>query len=86
MAERETDLSPTIKMKLLNIDAASRILYKDYTGSQLVAGSSVYDVPLGYSKNKQILVNGLLDALKSLFPSETYVRTSFDTKMGFVIG
>lgn len=87
VTERGADLTPTIKMKLLNIEAAASLLLKDdYKGSHLPTDSSVYDVPLGYSKNKQILVTGLLDALKSLFPSETYVRTCVDTKMGFVIG
>lgn len=87
MAERGTELSPTIKMKLLNIEAAARLLTKDYKASKpLPANSPIFDVPFNYTKNKQILVNGLLDALKSLFPSETYVRTNYDTKMGFVIG
>lgn len=70
-------------MKLLNIDAAARLLHTDYKGERL---SPVFEVPLSHSKNKQILVSGLLDALKSLFASETYVRTHVDTKMGFVIG
>lgn len=87
VTERGADLSPTIKMKLLNIEAAASLLMRnDYKGSHLPADSSIYDVPLAYSKNKQILVTGLLDALKSLIPSETYVRTGVDTKMGFVIG
>lgn len=87
VTERGADLSPTIKMKLLNIEAAASLLMRnDYKGSHLPGDSSIYDVPLAYSKNKQILVTGLLDALKSLIPSETYVRTGVDTKMGFVIG
>lgn len=75
-------------MKLLNIDAAARLLQNDYKGDRLSATSnaSIYEVPLTHSKNKNILVNGLLDSLKSLFASESSVRTHVDTKMGFVIG
>lgn len=87
LLERE-QLSPTIKMKLLNIDAAARLLQTDYKGDSLstTSNASIYEVPLGHNKNKQILVNGLLDALKSLFASESSVRTHVDTKMGFVMG
>lgn len=74
-----------MKMKLLNIDSATQLL-PDYSGSRLPSDSSVFEVPLVHSKNKQILVSGMLDALKSLFSAESYVRTNFDTKMGFVIG
>lgn len=87
LVDRE-QLSPTIKMKLLNIDGAARLLQTGYTGDKLSATSNatVFEVPLTHSKNKQVLVNGLLDALKSLFASESSVRTHVDTKMGFVIG
>lgn len=84
--DRGADLSATIKMKLLNINAAAELLTSKYDGAKLAANSSIFDVPIVHNKNKQILVNGLLDALKSLFPSEKFVRTNTDSKMGFVIG
>lgn len=73
-------------MKLLNINAAAELLISKYDGAKLATNSTIFDVPIVHNKNKQILVSGLLDALKSLFPSEKFVRTNVDSKMGFVIG
>lgn len=84
--ERADDLSPIIKMKLLNINAATQLLQPAYNGSKLSAKSSIFSVPIVHNKNKLILVNGLLDALKSLFSSDILLRTNTDTSMGFVIG
>ena len=85
VVERGADLSATMKMKLLNINSSTDLL-ENYKGIRLASNSTIFDLPITYSKNKQILVNGLLDALKSLLTSETYVKTHVDTKMGFVIG
>lgn len=73
-------------MKLLNINAATKLLKPTYKGSKLSEKSSIFSVPITPSKNKQILINGLLDTLKSLFSSDALLRTNFDTSMGFVIG
>lgn len=72
-------------MKLLNINAYARTILKDYKGSQLSGDSVIFETPLAHSKEKQQLVNGMLDALKSLMSIENYVKTHVDTKMGFVI-
>lgn len=71
-------------MKLLNINAVSKLILPDYNGIRLSEGS-VFSVPFLKSKTKQTLVNGMLDALKSLMTSDTYVKVHHDTKMGFVI-
>lgn len=88
VAERagSTDLTPTTKLKLLNIDAATELQSTTYTGDRLAASSTVFEAPLQHGKNKVVLVDGMLDALKSLFASEANVRTNVNTKMGFLIG
>ncbi|XP_067618070.1 FAST kinase domain-containing protein 4 [Eurosta solidaginis] len=79
------DLSPTSKMKLLNLNGYAQLIAKEYKGSLLAADSSVHTLPLAHSKNKQILVNGMLDALKSLLPNSNYLKSLQDSKMGFLI-
>jgi FAST kinase-like protein, subdomain 2 len=74
-------------MRLLNINAAGKYLTTEpYTGSCLASESGVFDVPYSHTKAKQVLVAGMLDALKSLLSSEANVKTHVDSKMGFVIG
>lgn len=84
--ERKADLLPIMKLKLLNINAAAKCLKPKYNGPVLAEDSEIFSVPLEHSKNKNILLNGLLDALKSLFTSSNLIRTHYDTRMGFVIG
>lgn len=86
MFEKQADLTPTMKLKLLNINAAAKFLNRKYNGPVLAEDSEIFSVPLEHSKNKNILVSGLLDALKSLFSSSNLIRTHQDTRMGFVIG
>lgn len=86
VAERGKNLTPTLKMKLLNINAYAKHIYANYSGSTLLPDGTVYSIPFAYSKTKQILVNGLLDTLKGLFTSQSYIRTMHDTKMGFILG
>lgn len=83
--ERKGELPATTKLKLLNIDAATALQATPYQGDRLTQ-DTVFEAPLQHSKNKVILVDGMLDALKSLFASETYVKTNVNTKMGFQIG
>lgn len=75
-----------MKLKLLNINAASKCCSPKYVGPVLAEDSEIFSLPLEHSKNKNILVSGLLDALKSLFSSKELIRTHYDTRMGFVIG
>ncbi|CAD6994505.1 protein TBRG4 [Ceratitis capitata] len=78
-------LAPTIKMKLLNLNGYAQLLANDYKGSLLPADSSAFNVPIAHSKSKQILVNGMLDALKSLLPASNHLKSLHDSKMGFLI-
>lgn len=79
------DLKPTIKMKLLNINAAAKLLITGYTGPTLSPEDNIFSVPLGNSKSKTILLDALKDALKSLFTSEKLVKTDTNTQMGFLL-
>lgn len=82
----KTGLSATSKMKLLNLNSYAQMLSSDYKGELIPTDSEVYKVPMAHAKGKQVLVNGLLDALKSLLPSQNHVNSLVDSKMGFLIG
>lgn len=85
-AKQLKPLSPNIKRKLLNIDAVAEHLLKDKYRGPRISYEDVYDVPLVHNKSKQLLVQGMLDALNSLLSSKgNCCRTNVDTKMGFVI-
>lgn len=79
-------LTATSKMKLLNINSYAQLMATGYEGELIPPESDVYNVPLAHPKGKQVLVNGLLDALKSLLPANNYINSSVDSKMGFLIG
>lgn len=82
--ERGADLTPTIKMKLLNINAAAKLLIPNYKGPTISSEGKIFHVPLVHNKNKQLLVSSLVDTMKSLFATHLQINT--DSKMGFVIG
>lgn len=71
---------------MLNVNAVAKTIATDYNGSLLKSEGSIYELPFGYSKNKQTLVDGLLDTLKKLFNDPSLVETNVDTRMGFIIG
>lgn len=73
-------------MKMLNINAVAKYLTENYNGPIIPLESDLNNIQFGYRKSKQILLDGLLDTLKSLFTNQSYIRTESDTKMGFVIG
>lgn len=81
-------LSIPAKVKCLNINAAVQHLgvIPDYKGPMLkdVCNEDV-ELPLARTKDKQTMVSAVLDSLASLFPSNTYLRSNIDTKMGFYI-
>lgn len=81
------ELPVTAKLKLLNINAGVKLLIPTYNGSMLSRESNknIYDVPMVHNREKQLIVTGMVDALKSLVP-ENCLRLNKDTNMGFVIG
>jgi hypothetical protein len=86
-AETNGALTPTQKMKLLNLNAGAKLLLTKFDGPFLnpEQHSFLFDVPIVHNKDKQTLVAGMLDALKSLIP-ETYLTLNRNTNMGFVLG
>lgn len=75
------------KMKLLNINAGVKLFLPNYSGAMLSRDKhrEIYDVPMMHNKDKQLLVNGMVDALKSLVP-ENVLRLNQESSMGFSIG
>uniref|UniRef100_A0A1B0FI20 RAP domain-containing protein n=1 Tax=Glossina morsitans morsitans TaxID=37546 RepID=A0A1B0FI20_GLOMM len=84
-SEQPAGLTATTKMKLLNINSYAQLIASNYQGPFLAKENAVFDVPISHGKSKQILVNGMLDALKSLLTSNNYVKSLQDSKMGFLI-
>ncbi|XP_043652607.1 FAST kinase domain-containing protein 4 [Drosophila teissieri] len=78
-------VTATSKMRLLNLNSYAQLIATDYKGPLLSTDSPVYQVPMAHPKGKQVLVNGMLDALKSLLPASNHLQTAVDTKMGFLI-
>lgn len=74
-------------MKLLNINAACQYLWPKYNGPLLkdVVKENL-ELTLSRTKEKQLLVSAVLDSLGSLLPSQTYLRSNINSKMGFFIG
>ncbi|XP_058467872.1 uncharacterized protein LOC131440531 [Malaya genurostris] len=84
--ERNGELTPAIKMKLLNLNAFATISKTtSSTFTELDVNDPRLFVPVDPSKGKRILIAGMLDALKSLLPSENHVRINQRTSMGFTI-
>lgn len=83
----DRELPVTAKMKLLNINAGVKLFLPTYSGSMLSREKHkvIYDVPLTHNREKQLIVNGMIDAIKSLVP-ENCLSLNKDTNMGFVIG
>lgn len=83
----DNELPVAAKLKLLNINAGVKLFLPTYSGSMLSREKhkNIYDVPMTHSRDKQLIITGMVDALKSLVP-ENCLRLSQDTSMGFVIG
>lgn len=84
--ERNGELTPAIKMKLLNLKAyASKILGDASVCKEINDNDPKFFVPIDASKEKRVLIAGMLDALKSLLPSDSHVSINKRTLMGFAI-
>lgn len=83
----DKELTTANKLKLLNINAGVKLLLPTYNGAMLMRENhqNILDVPLVHNKEKQEIVNGMVDAIKSLVP-ENCLKLHHDTNMGFVIG
>ncbi|XP_053658173.1 FAST kinase domain-containing protein 3, mitochondrial [Anopheles marshallii] len=81
---RRGNLQPSMKIKLLNLAAVAKRVPGAHE-SLLDSHRTELFVPFEPSKDKRVLVTGMLDALKSLIPSESMVKISQTTTMGFTI-
>ncbi|XP_049770891.1 FAST kinase domain-containing protein 4 [Schistocerca cancellata] len=79
------EIPPGSKLKLLNVNAVSQYLLPNYKGPLLSPTSDVAAVPIARTKARQALVASVLDALTNLLPSATYLRSSVNTGMGFLL-
>jgi hypothetical protein len=84
---QDGELPVAAKLKLLNINAGVKLLLPTYSGAMLSREKhkNIYDVPMVHNREKQLIVTGMVDGLKSLVP-ENCLRLNKDTSMGFVIG
>lgn len=85
-AKQSASLVQSVKMKLLNINAAARHLMQ----SEVSGLGESFDMDWStLSKSKQVLVGSLMDTLNTLLPTQKnaseLIRTNYDTKMGFYI-
>lgn len=72
------------KHKLLNINAYAKLLLDNYKGPLIQSNSCVFEAPLVRTKDKQIFVKSITDALASLFPSRDHFRLNVDGGTGFL--
>ncbi|XP_055385129.1 FAST kinase domain-containing protein 4 [Condylostylus longicornis] len=76
-------LTPNLKMKLLNVNGYAQLLLESYSGPLIQDNNEINGVPMAHNKSKQILIDGMLDALKSL--TSKNAMSLVDSKMGFLI-
>ena len=73
-------------MKLLNINGGVKLFFPKYSGAVLseTEHADIFNVPISHGKAKQVLVDGMVEALKSLVP-ESYLTLNKITNMGFIV-
>lgn len=84
--EGSSDLNPFSKMKLLNINAAATRLLQNYSGPTLPSTSSVFKLEMERTKDKIIMVDSVVSALKNLIQADNCVGLNINTQMGVFIG
>lgn len=84
--DRNNQLSATTKMKLLNINGGVKLFFPKYSGAVLseTEHADIFKVPIAHGKSKELLVAGMVEALKSLIP-ESYLTLNKITNMGFIV-
>ncbi|XP_075231980.1 FAST kinase domain-containing protein 4 [Lycorma delicatula] len=79
------DISTISKVKLLNINAAAKLISTDYTGPFLDSSTDFVDTEVPRAKEKQTLVACVSETLSNLLPSSVYMKTNINTGMGYII-
>ncbi|XP_066248355.1 FAST kinase domain-containing protein 4 [Euwallacea similis] len=82
--EEQKGLNTSAILKLLNIDGAAHYLVKNYKGPKIAADHYIRKTSFPMGKEKELMVNSVIDALKSLIP-DSYFRTRVNTGLGFYI-
>lgn len=78
------DIPLAKKHKLLNINSYAKYLFDNYKGPIIKTNSTVFDAPLARTKDKQIFVKSITDALANLFPSRDHFQLNVDGGIGFL--
>lgn len=84
--EGSTDLNLFPKLKLLNINAAATRLLQNYSGPTLASTSSISKLDLGRTKEKIIMVDSVVSALKNLIEGDNCLGVNINTGLGVSIG
>ncbi|KAL0117473.1 hypothetical protein PUN28_010355 [Cardiocondyla obscurior] len=71
-------------LKILNINAVAQFVLKDYEGPFL-SEDSEYNISIVRSKEKQVYINALSEALTEILPSSSYFKTNVNANMGFLL-
>lgn len=81
------ELTPSAKLKLMNINAGVKLFMPNYKGAMLdrTKHKEIYETQIIYNNDKQLLVKAMVDALRSLVPAEQ-LQLNVESGMGFTIG
>lgn len=86
MVPDNSSSSMSSKLKLLNINAASKYLAKNYNGPRLSETSNINNLKITRTKEKEEIIMALVDTLRNLVQSDGKLKSNVDTSMGFYIG
>ncbi|KAL7305667.1 hypothetical protein TKK_0001925 [Trichogramma kaykai] len=82
----EAELKSAKILKILNINAAARLITSGYKGPTIPTDSDILTTQVNRTKEKTELANAIVAALKILLPSDSaYLNTNINTKMGFLL-
>ncbi|XP_022196797.2 FAST kinase domain-containing protein 4 [Nilaparvata lugens] len=82
---RPEGIGVAVKLKLLNLNAAAKLLIDKYKGPYLDAESDVFNVDVPRSKEKQMFASVVIDTMTNLLPSSFYMNSNIKTDMGLMI-
>lgn len=71
---------------MLNINAAATRLFPNYSGPTLPSTSSIFDLDMGRTKEKILMVDSVVTALKNLIQPDDCLGLNINTEMGVFIG
>ncbi|XP_066150769.1 FAST kinase domain-containing protein 4 [Euwallacea fornicatus] len=82
--KEQKGLNTSAILKLLNIDGAAHYLIQNYKGPKIATDQYIRKTSFPMGKEKELMVNSVIDALKSLIP-DSYFRSRVNTGLGFYI-